>query len=88
MAQMLPALPMRFLLTPLREGRPGNSRSRKTRETNFYSRPCVRGDVNFQGFRLRTSYFYSRPCVRGDVRIQAGRKCWTDFYSRPCVRGD
>ena len=34
-----------FLLTPLREGRPASSFVSCIRLTNFYSRPCGRGDV-------------------------------------------
>ena len=34
---------MKFLLTPLREGRPWKRRRMET-ETYFYSRPCGRGD--------------------------------------------
>ena len=34
-----------FLLTPLREGRPGPSRLTGSGFGNFYSRPCGRGDV-------------------------------------------
>ena len=56
----------RFLLTPLREGRPEPVRRVKS-SGDFYSRPCGRGDF----FRAATesqclSYFYSRPCGRGD----------------------
>ena len=40
-----------FLLTPLREGRPGAEKNRKRGETDFYSRPCGRGDCNFPQVR-------------------------------------
>ena len=35
-----------FLLTPLREGRPGTGKEALTSEGNFYSRPCGRGDAS------------------------------------------
>ena len=36
-----------FLLTPLREGRPGRFRFYRAPNSNFYSRPCGRGDFLF-----------------------------------------
>ena len=40
-----------FLLTPLREGRHASPYSSATSATNFYSRPCGRGDSNFPQVR-------------------------------------
>ena len=58
---------MRFLLTPLREGRPPRFPGIPRRDSYFYSRPCGRGDHRPaqlpEGLR---SNFYSRPCGRGD----------------------
>ena len=39
-----------FLLTPLREGRPGE-RAEYPVPLHFYSRPCGRGDSNFPQVR-------------------------------------
>ena len=39
-----PTKPTKFLLTPLREGRPGRGPVRRYKQTYFYSRPCGRGD--------------------------------------------
>ena len=36
--------------------------------SNFYSRPCGRGDVPSRPSAPAGPYFYSRPCGRGDVR--------------------
>ena len=45
---LLPGLT--FLLAPLREGRP-TAVGAKPKQEDFYSRPCVRGDSNFQQIR-------------------------------------
>ena len=60
--------PSRFLLTPLREGRHKTTFCLLVL-SNFYSRPCGRGDgvVLFDCVR-RIDDFYSRPCGRGDGR--------------------
>ena len=61
-----------FLLTPLREGRPGWMRG-TTESTYFYSRPCGRGDTE-RKLRLRDLCdFYSRPCGRGDENAPAAK---------------
>ena len=36
------------------------------RLTNFYSRPCGRGDTDGAEFMNYQAHFYSRPCGRGD----------------------
>ena len=41
----------RFLLTPLREGRPAGSCPACIAAPDFYSRPCGRGDCNFPQVR-------------------------------------
>ena len=80
--------PSRFLLTPLREGRHKTTFCLLVL-SNFYSRPCGRGDgvVLFDCVR-RIDDFYSRPCGRGDARRAILRSRRRDFYSRPCGRGD
>ena len=57
-----------FLLTPLREGRLIVNDFCSFRAHDFYSRPCVRGDLGEinTGFFRQVAHFYSRPCVRGD----------------------
>ena len=55
-----------FLLTPLREGRPGGCNDGSEDRPDFYSRPCGRGDDLRPVFFRRAKYFYSRPCGRGD----------------------
>ena len=61
--------PSRFLLTPLREGRHKTTFCLLVL-SNFYSRPCGRGDgvVLFDCVR-RIDDFYSRPCGRGDAAV-------------------
>ena len=56
-----------FLLTPLREGRPEGFPPRHTPHTDFYSRPCGRGDAGALIAMIFSVHFYSRPCGRGDV---------------------
>ena len=56
-----------FLLTPLREGRPGKVIGQAGHHFHFYSRPCGRGDDLRAGqAALLHVDFYSRPCGRGD----------------------
>ena len=38
-----------------------------TQNSDFYSRPCERGDANHIIFSNELRYFYSRPCERGDT---------------------
>ena len=35
-------------------------------QSDFYSRPCGRGDCKLIRERTKKKYFYSRPCGRGD----------------------
>ena len=56
---------IQFLLTPLREGR-RHDQTIELASSNFYSRPCGRGDLRIFKKRKITLYFYSRPCGRGD----------------------
>ena len=77
-----------FLLTPLREGRLKSRMLSLPSASNFYSRPCGRGDTRPTHTAPSKLYFYSRPCGRGD---RTGRKRCSgagNFYSRPCGRGD
>ena len=79
----------RFLLTPLREGRPPAAGIYAERDTDFYSRPCGRGDLSGSVCQSKTrSHFYSRPCGRGDPKPTCLPYGESDFYSRPCGRGD
>ena len=69
--------PSRFLLTPLREGRHKTTFCLLVL-SNFYSRPCGRGDAARSRWLSSTSKdFYSRPCGRGDpaLRIPRDRLC-------------
>ena len=59
--------PVAFLLTPLREGRQKAKGACYMAETNFYSRPCGRGDARPLQRSTKRRNFYSRPCGRGDV---------------------
>ena len=78
-----------FLLTPLREGRPGDQALCHWHLFYFYSRPCGRGDVfSFSRRKACSDHFYSRPCGRGDVLRSMAQLRAADFYSRPCGRGD
>ena len=62
---------IKFLLTPLREGRLEAMSKVKRKPPNFYSRPCGRGDAAaLVCNRQIPFYFYSRPCGRGDVFFQ------------------
>ena len=54
-----------FLLTPLREGRL-NGNGVFSQKSDFYSRPCGRGDSPRRSPCVRLLHFYSRPCGRGD----------------------
>ena len=57
--------PSRFLLTPLREGRHKTTFCLLVL-SNFYSRPCGRGDAGAHAGQHHRPDFYSRPCGRGD----------------------
>ena len=56
--------------------------------TNFYSRPCGRGDASNRYLAAIIFNFYSRPCGRGDLSTSSSRCTAPHFYSRPCGRGD
>ena len=60
----------------------------KGRGTDFYSRPCGRGDRPIRAITACPAYFYSRPCGRGDFLAASAEIMLPDFYSRPCGRGD
>ena len=122
----------RFLLTPLREGRPerritvynartisthapaggatrgagayltdrlisthapaggataGNQRKGE-QHTNFYSRPCGRGDCVFSKSK-RSSYISTHaPAGGATPAVAVASPAEQNFYSRPCGRGD
>ncbi len=63
---------IQFLLTPLREGR-RHDQTFELASSNFYSRPCGRGDLTSEGRRGRRVDFYSRPCGRGDASLFLNR---------------
>ena len=63
----IPAPVGRFLLTPLREGRPALKIPSEARKNYFYSRPCGRGDGHRYKATRNCIHFYSRPCGRGDA---------------------
>ena len=78
----------KFLLTPLREGRPRMLLTPLTRPLFLLTplregRPCGLRRL----FVLRLD-FYSRPCGRGDVPGTGEVLPALYFYSRPCGRGD
>ena len=77
----------KFLLTPLREGRP-SSRTSSPGRPDFYSRPCGRGDLVVLRPVFVYEDFYSRPCGRGDSSQASSSSSILYFYSRPCGRGD
>ena len=77
-----------FLLTPLREGRPGRPTRRAPGCGYFYSRPCGRGDPSAPCKSRQPQHFYSRPCGRGDESAAPAQRLDKNFYSRPCGRGD
>ena len=78
-----------FLLTPLREGRPGRRLSLERSNGNFYSRPCGRGDVPPGRALVLSAEFLLTP-LREGRQERAGRLSPGNyhFYSRPCGRGD
>ena len=80
----------KFLLTPLREGRPAKTALQSPRCAIFLLTPLREGRLGYACCGT-TAFpnFYSRPCGRGDGRSSgsAGHRT-TDFYSRPCGRGD
>ena len=78
----------RFLLTPLREGRPGGVVDGYVLASDFYSRPCGRGDPGILRSEPVLRHFYSRPCGRGDRNKLKFGITTHHFYSRPCGRGD
>ena len=78
---------LRFLLTPLREGRRGLQVGRKG-GSHFYSRPCGRGDKRGgrKGkFGAISTHAPAGGATRGGMRQNESHE---NFYSRPCGRGD
>ena len=65
-ACVTPSASIKFLLTPLREGRHIPASTDCSAVIYFYSRPCGRGDKGRIIWQQKTTYFYSRPCGRGD----------------------
>ena len=54
-----------FLLTPLREGRPGAEKNRRRGEADFYSRPCGRGDEGTMANNGAIAKFLLTPLREG-----------------------
>ena len=78
-----------FLLTPLREGRPGFNSAASGSRHSFLLTPLREGRPCNRNSRCRNlMYFYSRPCGRGDPRLPMLKNSVPNFYSRPCGRGD
>ena len=79
----------KFLLTPLREGRPGTVDGAEIGGVNFYSRPCGRGDFASQAFHVLPFQFLLTPLREGrPERPRFFFRYSCNFYSRPCGRGD
>ena len=78
-----------FLLTPLREGRLCHGFSRWAALSDFYSRPCGRGDSKRPSRGPNPRRFLLTPLREGrPVLLGKGGSMMFDFYSRPCGRGD
>ena len=79
---------IKFLLTPLREGRRQRTEQKESRFFDFYSRPCGRGDALWLK-KFATDKFLLTPLREGRrlPRRPAGSGR-VYFYSRPCGRGD
>ena len=60
---------MRFLLTPLREGRPFISQSVTALLGAFLLTPLREGRQLLAAYSSYVSNFYSRPCGRGDASV-------------------
>ena len=79
----------KFLLTPLREGRPVQGGPAGVRLDDFYSRPCGRGDQDGFLAARRLLPFLLTPLREGRQFIPVNyHYAEKDFYSRPCGRGD
>ena len=80
---------VRFLLTPLREGRPRRFPAARQR-THFYSRPCGRGDVTYID-DAKVMELISTHAPAGGATYGFEVTLFDEdyyFYSRPCGRGD
>ena len=78
----------KFLLTPLREGRPGFRHDKRTRSVISTHAPAGGatggGSAGSPVLQISTH----APAGGATVSIQAGRNRCFYFYSRPCGRGD
>ena len=99
-----------FLLTPLREGRPGAWQSNGTLRnisthapaggatsgsslcaclcSNFYSRPCGRGDQCVHYLAVTGLISTHAPAGGATRSVREAASGIRHFYSRPCGRGD
>ena len=78
----------RFLLTPLREGRPKCWVEHRKSLNNFYSRPCGRGDMSAGDLDAIQKLFLLTPLREGRLCLPRFPTAYCYFYSRPCGRGD
>ena len=79
---------IRFLLTPLREGRPWQTNFEEMAK-KFLLTPLREGRrCSCCPADGRALHFYSRPCGRGDGWRGVYELSGAYFYSRPCGRGD
>ena len=84
---LLPSVDMVFQFTPLREGRPRQSR-KEHRQTYFNSRPSARGDNDVVHF-LRFHFISIHAPPRGATQRSGCRRTRARYFnSRPSARGD
>ena len=81
-------VPVVFLLTPLREGRPKNRKKFEWSKGISTHAPAGGATSKRQTAKDEGGDFYSRPCGRGDPCRLALQPFGHHFYSRPCGRGD
>ena len=86
-ACVTPSASIKFLLTPLREGRHIPASTDCSAVIYFYSRPCGRGDKGRIIWQQKTTYFYSRPCGRGDMLDLESRAFDKIFLLTPLREG-
>ena len=78
-----------FLLTPLREGRLKTPSLKSLSSSDFYSRPCGRGDRRHSFGVSAPRSFLLTPLREGRLwPCRAFSVSRRHFYSRPCGRGD
>ena len=78
---------MRFLLTPLREGRRKTSDTKAVTITISTHAPAGGATRYVQRIQRNSGHFYSRPCGRGDRRSSAGSSARGLFLLTPLREG-